>query len=264
MPLVKPFGFLAGAAAGPGYGTPPWNSNVLFYYNFGEQTSWDSGSATITDVEGNTNAELIGGDWTYDDGTNINMGVGSAYQSTKGPTNGKGILPANNIGGPYNGFAAEYFFKTPSTDWTDDNILARMTKGSFTDSYFEVAIQQYAITPPKRIYYEGSSETTSGGAIFYSIDFTIDTWYHLVFSMEQSGNTKLYVNGSHVGTGPNTFGASDTWEWTINTDANRRILGYNFASNWTGYMGAIRWYGEKATDANVLANYNHFANYVTF
>lgn len=262
--MYQPFGFFASSVA-PGYGTPPWNSNVLFYYNFGEQTSWDSGSATVTDVEGNTDAVLSGPDWTYDDGSGFNMGVGSAYQSTKGTPNGRGIIPDNTIGGPYNGFAAEYLFKTPVTDYSADNSFARMSKGSFTDSLFESNLQQYGGSPvPNRIYFEGSSEDTSGGAIFYNIDIDVETWYHVVFSAEQSGTTKLYVNGSHVGTGPNTFGASDTWEWTINTANDRYILGSLGSSNWTGYIAAIRWYGENATDANVTSNYNHFANYVTF
>ena len=264
--LIKPYGFLgsgAGAAA-PGYGTPPWNSNVLFYYNFGEQTSWDSGSATVTDVEGNTDAELSGPDWTYDDGSGFNMGVGSAYQSTKGSPNGRGIVPDNTIGGPYNGWAAEYLFKSPVADYSQDNIFARMTKGSFTDSLFESNLQQYPSSPPKRIYFEGSSEDGRGGAIFHNVDLDVETWYHIVFSMEQGQYTKLYLNGSHVGTGTTQFGASDTWEWSITNANDRYILGGNGNSNWTGYIAAIRWYSENATDANVTDNYNHFANYVTF
>jgi len=267
--LIKPFGFLGSQGGGAsGYGNPPWNSNVLFYYNFGEETSWGSGSgatATIIDVEGNTNADLIGPGWAYDDGSGTNMGVGSASQLVKGSPSGRGIIPDNTIGGPYNGFAGEYLFKTPSVDWSGDNIFARITKGSFTDSLLESNIQQYGGSPvPDRIYYEGSSEDGRGGAIFYALNFEPETWYHVVFSMEQGEYTKLYINGSHVATGGTQFGVSDTWEWTINTVNDRYILGSNGDVNWTGYIAAIRWYSENATDSNVLSNYNHFADYVTF
>lgn len=266
MSIVQPFGFLgASADAGVGYGNPPWNSNVLFYYNFGAETSWESGSAgsRITDVEGNTDADFQGPDWTYDDGTGTNMGVGSAYQSTKAAP-ARGIIPDNNIGGPYNGWSGEYLWKSPSSDYFNDNAFSRIREGGFFDTQFESNIQQFASTPPKRFFYEGSSDGERGGPIYYNFDFQPNTWYHLVATMEQDTYTRLYVNGSHVATGTFLFTASTTWDWNVTTASDRYILGSNGNTNWTGYMAAIRWYSEAATDANVLANYNHFANYVTF
>jgi hypothetical protein len=157
--LIKPFGFMGGAAdSGIGYGNPPYNQDLIAYYDFGDNTdgSWTGGGTlvngdTVTDLSGNGfNSTLNAGGqtWTYD--AAIGKGI------IKTPTKSGGYFYMAALTGAFLGLTAytfEFVCFIPSTI-TNDNLIMRFDNGTSGGSRAESNIQQYPGSPPKRIGFD--------------------------------------------------------------------------------------------------------------
>ena len=155
--LVKPFGFYGAAAGagGIGYGNPPYDQDLVAYYDFGDNTdgSWTGGTSlsdedTVTDLSGNGfDSTLQAGSqtWTYDS----TVGKGVIATDTKGG----GYFFMDALSGAFASLTA-YTFEFVcylASDLANDNLIMRFDNGGFTRA--ESNLQQYG-SPPKRIGFD--------------------------------------------------------------------------------------------------------------
>lgn len=247
------------APAAAGYGTPPsQDSNCVIFYDIGNASSYPGSGTTITDLKGNADGTLYGSGWTYDSG----VSEGVLDQSGKG-----GSTRYVEIANPgFSGFTGTTFEMLWRNDQTlaDDNVIARWVAGAgYSDTLWESNIQQYGGSPPNRIFNDAVSEQgTNASDIVYAWTPALNQWYHIVWTMEQGGYFKVYINNSNVGTSTNTFGASDTFLW----DTIGAIYGSDnyTGGNWVGQWGSFRHYSVALSAAEVTANYNYYDAIVGF
>ncbi len=243
-----------------GYGTPPSaDSDCFIFYDAGNTASYPGSGTTVTDLKGNANATLTGDGWSYD-GT---VALGVIDQAGKG-TNNRYMAVANPGFSAWTASTFEFLWRADQS-LSADNGFARWVAGSgYNDSLWESSIQQYGGSPvPNRIYGDAvSEEGTNVGDLTPSWTPTTGNWYHFVFTMEQNGNYKLYVNNSLLQTATGTFGASDTFLW----DSAGAIFGVdNYVSgNIVGQFASFRMYDVALTSTQVTANYDYYATKVTF
>jgi len=261
--MFAPFAFkqeVAAAAPAPevGYGTPPsQNANCVIFYDIGNPASYPGSGTTVTDLKGNGNGTLTGNGWSYDG----SVVLGVLDQAGKGTNNR--YVSLNPGFSAFTGTSFEFLWRNDQT-LSSDNAFSRWEAGSgYSDTLWETNIQQYGGGPPNRLYGDAVSEQgTNADDITYAWTPSLNSWYHIVWTMEQGGNFKAYINGANVGTSGNTFGGSDTFLW----DAVGSIYGSNnyVGGNWVGQWASFRMYDVALSAAEVTANYNYYGTVVTF
>ena len=264
--LVKPFGFYGAAAAGAGgigYGNPPYDQDLVAYYDFGDNTdgSWTGGTTLadgdmVTDLSGNGfDSELQAGlqTWTYDS------------------TVGKGVIATNVKSGGYffmdalsGAFASltAYTFEFVcylASDLANDNLIFRFDNNGFSRA--ESNLQQYT-SPPKRIGFDTITQQNNNVSVGTNNQAVLAGFLHMVYTAGQGETSKVYFNGSLLGEGGTTMSGTDTFTFdrtgeTANTNAWFGTSNYS-GGTFPGQMGVFRLYSSAMTATDVSNNFSFY------
>lgn len=266
MGLTKPFAFMGAADTGIGYGNPPYDQDLIAYYDFGDNVegSW-TGSATLTN--GDVVTDLSGNGFTS---TLQAPSQTFSYNSTVG----KGVIETSTKNGGY------FFFPTMTgsygnigeltmefvgsipTDLTQDNVIVRF-KGTDA-SLLESNIQQYGGSPvPDRISFDlKSTQNTSWGVNPGNIN-TGTGFFHFVITGGNNNTSKAYWNGSEVATYTSPMNGTDYFNFDRSGNQSNTNAWFG-TSNYTGgvfngQIGVFRFYNAYMSSTDVTANYNYYS-----
>ena len=265
--MYQPFGFFAAAAdSGIGYGNPPYDQDLVAYYDFGDNSagSWTGGASlsngnTVTDLSGNGfDSTLNAGSqtWTYE------SGVGKGVISTTSKAGGYFYMDA--LSGAFATLTA-YTFEFAcyiQTDLTNDNLLMRFDGTSF--SRIESNIQQYGGSPvPNRIGFDTITEQNQNVGVGTTNQDTGTGFLHMVYTAGQGDTAKVYYQGSVLGTSGTTMSGTDTFEFDktgATSDTNAWFGTSNYSGGtFPGQIGVFRLYSSVMSATDVLANYNFYS-----
>lgn len=265
MGLTKPFAYLGSTAdTGIGYGNPPYDQDLLAYYDFGSHTqgSWTgsvsmSNADVVRDLSGNgfdSTLDMGFEQFTYD----ANFGKGVISTNTK---NG-GYFYMDALTGSLAAVTFEFVLNVPTT-LTADNLIFRYDNTGNGSSRAESNLQQYGGSPPNRIGCD--VRTQQGNNINVGvINQDVGTGFkHLVYTAGQGETTKTYFQGSLLGASSATMSATDTFVFN-NTGAQQNTNSWFGTSNYSfgtfqGMIGVYRMYSSVMPASSVLANYNYYS-----
>lgn len=264
--MYQPFAYMAAAAGGGiGYGNPPYDQDLVAYYDFGDNSagSWTGGTSlsngnTVTDLSGNGfDSTLNAGSqtWTYD------SGVGKGVISTA--TKSGGYFYMDELTGVFASLSA-YTFEFVcylQSDLTNDNLIFRFDGGAFSRA--ESNIQQYASSPPKRIGFDTITEQNQNIGVGTTNQDTATGFLHMVYTAGQGEAAKVYHQGTLLGTAGSTMSGTDTFVFNATgagSDANAWFGTSNYSGGtFPGQMGVFRLYSSAMSGTDVTANYNFYS-----
>ena len=270
MGLSKPFAFMgstSGGDPGVGYGNPPYDQDLIAYYDFGSQIegSW-TGSATlaegdiVTDLSGNGLHSTLHDDtetFTYHD----NIGKGVIGTTTKG--GGYFYMPV--LTGSFadlTEFTFEFVGNIPLA-LTNDNVIVRFD--GLGTSRVESNLQQYGGTPvPNRISYDCiTDQNNSDGPTPTNIS-TGTGFFHLVLTAARGETPKCYWQGSQLGIGSGSaMAGADDFNFDrsgIQSDTNAWFGTSNYdGGTYLGQIGVFRLYNSSMPASSVTSNYNFYS-----
>lgn len=264
--IQTPFAFMGAADTGIGYGNPPYDQDLIAYYDFGDNVQGSyTGSATlsngdvVTDLSGNgLNSVLSTSVQVFSYNSTVGKGV---IETTNGKSGGYFYFPP--MTGSYANlteFTMEFVGSIP-TDLTNDNVIARFDG---TDpSRIETNIQQYQTTPPKRISFDLiSSQNTTWGVNPGAVD-TGTGFFHFVITGGRNNTSKAYWNGSEVATYTSPMNGTDYFNFDrtgVQSDTNAWFGTSNYGAGvFQGQIGVFRFYNAYFTSADVTGNYNYYS-----
>ena len=263
-----PFAFMGSTAAeGPGWGTPPYDTGIQVFYDFGsddngQTVSWDPSTNTVNDVENFADATWVpqsGNTFLALSGSGYGAGVAQYSVSTK---QGQYLDLTDDANFPSSQTAVsfEWIYKTPTGGLSQDNVLARYTNGNFSTTALESNLQQYGGSPVADRWYADITDQSGGnpGTIYWYNTFSADTFYHLVLTAEQNGKLKAYAQGVLVEESSTNYQPTSVFTWSRN---NAVIFGSDSYSGGVilGGLGCFRMYNTAIPAASVTANYNYFS-----
>lgn len=264
--IQTPFAFMGAADTGIGYGNPPYDQDLIAYYDFGDNVQGSyTGSATlssgdvVTDLSGNgLNSVLSTSVQVFSYNSTVGKGV---IETTNGKSGGYFYFPP--MTGSYANlteFTMEFVGSIP-TDLTNDNVIARFDG---TDpSRIETNIQQYQTTPPARISFDLiSSQNTTWGVNPGNIN-TGTGFFHFVITGGRNNTSKAYWNGSEVATYTSPMNGTDYFNFDrtgAQSDTNAWFGTSNYAAGvFQGQIGVFRFYNAYFTSDDVTGNYNYYS-----
>ena len=266
MGLTKPFAFMGSTAdSGIGYGNPPYDQDLVAYYDFGDSVegSWTgsatlTGGDTITDLSGNGfNSSLNAGSqtWTYETGT------GKGVIATTSKAGGYFYMDA--MTGSFTSFDAntfEFVGNIPIA-LTNDNLIFRFDQNNVSSGYsrMESNVQQYPSTPPKRIGLDVRTAQINQVNVGTINQDTGTGFFHLVYTAGQGETSKIYYQGSLLGQSAGTMSATDTFEWLSGT-TNAWFGTSNYSGGtFPAEIGVFRMYNSAMPASSVTDNYNFYS-----
>jgi len=262
--LLKPFGF-AGSSGGTGigYGDPPYKTGLITYYDFGDATdgSYTAGDGTLANGAGVADLSGFGYNSTLDNNSNTQNFF---YDSTIG----RGVVrTANKNGGHFvlsdysgdqlglSGFSFEFVFQADSMG--DDNVLIRFSGGS-ANSRIETNLQQYSSSPPKRISFDFTTEQGTGIGVGLTNQAINNGWHHLVYTAQEGDVSKLYFDGSAIGSGSTAWPSGEEADFD---ETNAWFGTTNYAAGcFNGDIGVFRIYDNGMSAPNVASNYSYYSS----
>jgi len=224
------------------YGSPPTTptplpayttTNLLGYWDFGVTSSYSGSGTTVNDLSGNGRTMTITGSCTYNASGALSLSIPSsaAYCATSSSytldfTNGASYEALINVVNASSG----------------SMIISYTATGASSVNY----IQYYNV--------DSKVHCSIGNA---SYGAPMNTWYHIVFTINSSGST-IYVNGTSVATGTGgTFPASYSAPIYLgNYHSGNTAFGLN------GKIAMARFYNNVLTAGQVQANYVNAINKV--
>lgn len=263
----QPFAYMASGDTGIGYGNPPYDQDLIAYYDFGDSAegSW-TGSANLTEGDIVTDLSGNGLNSTLHEDTEAFI-----YDSTVG----KGVIGTTSKGGGYffmpsltgtfadlEAVTFEFVGNIPST-LTADNVIMRF-EGT-TNSRAESNLQQYAGSPvPNRISFDVITFQNNSIGTSPANQNTGTGFFHLVLTAGQGTTSKVYWQGSELAAGSSTMGASDYFNFdrTGNqSDTNAWFGTSNYdGGTFVGEIGVFRMYNSVMPASSVTANYNFYSS----
>lgn len=150
------------------------------------------------------------------------------------------LLQAGQTGLDLNVFSMEIWFKAESIA-ARNGLFGKVSNARrYAMSFTATNIELY-------VYEQGGGETQ----VARSFSFSINTWYHVACTYDSSGNCKLYVNGSQIGT---LFTGGPT---SLRTDASTLEFGRIFNSNnFNGLLDEAIIWNDVRSDAEIAESYN--------
>lgn len=224
------------------------NDSLVFALDAGNPKCFSNGATTATCLM--TGFSVTGASGQPDDGTHTKNDANMpAYNSAKG-----GVFDFNgergmNVEGDLGAHSAVSWCV-----WY--NKSANGSHGANTDYFFDARndggnwclsnYQSHNINWHSAMEYnDGGSHTADNPNIFN------DAFHYLVVTSDASGS-KIYIDGVDL-----TTSADTTNSGTETFGTNFRIgTRFTTSGQWSGYMGVIKLYNKKLSDAEVLQNYN--------
>ena len=266
--MYQPFAYMAAAAAGGGigYGNPPYDQDLVAYYDFGDNSagSWTGGTSlsngdTVTDLSGNGfDSTLNAGTqtWTYDSG----VGKGVIATTSKGG----GYFYMDALTGAFLGLTA-YTFEFVcdlASDLSNDNLIMRFDNGTSGGSRAESNLQQYG-SPPKRIGFDTITDQNTNISVGTTNQAVLAGFRHFVYTAGQGEVAKVYFDGSLLGQGSTTMPGTDDFDFNktgAQQDTNSWFGTSNYSSGtFPGRIGVFRLYSSVMSATDVTANYNFYS-----
>ena len=269
MAIVQPFGFFAptGGGGGVGYGNPPYDQDLIAYYDFGDASdgSWTGGSTllsgdSVTDLSGNGfNSTLNKGNQTW----NYDSGIGKGVIKTNQKDGGYFYMDA--LTGGFLGLTA-YTFEFAAYVWqaiSNDNLIMRFDNGSSGGSRAESNIQQYPSSPPKRIGFDTITDQSNNISVGTTNQVVSAGFLHLVYTAGRGETSKVYYQGSLLGQGSATMSGTDDFDFNrtgAQQDTNAWFGTSNYSQGtWPQSIGVFRFYSSAMPASSVTANYNFYS-----
>ena len=269
MAIVQPFGFFAPTGiSGIGYGNPTYDTGVIAYFDFGDNTDGSFRGSSGTIANGSTAYDLSGNG--YDSTLNNTSGQSVEYIDSQSlgvvraaGTKAGGRWEMADFAGSQLGLTAFTFeFVINTNNIFDDNVILRFA-GSGTNSRAEWNLQQYGGSPvPNRISYDQITEQNTS-IPSTTTNVTINNgWHHIVATAAVGDTTRTYYDGAALGNGSTTWPVSDdvdfdeTNAWMGNTNYGAGVF--------LGDIAVFRVYDNAMSAANVTANYNYYDSVIGF
>tara|TARA_R110000744_G_scaffold42151_3_gene95320 strand:+ start:170 stop:961 length:792 start_codon:yes stop_codon:yes gene_type:complete len=260
--LVKPFGFInTQGGGGIGYGNPPYEDGLIVYYDFGDNVEGSytgsnpmTNGATVYDLSGNGVNSILntgGGSQIFEYIDSQSLGVVRTVNTKAG---GRFEMPA--LTGDLTGLSnvtLEFFIN--AIGMGGDNVLYRFD----SDTRIETNLQQYG-SPPKRI--SADWKTEEGTAINYPVTNQAinDGFHHIVYTGGVGEGTKVYFDGTLLGTGAVNWPSGETMDFDGVGSAQAWMGTQNYAAGvFLGDMAVFRIYSSTMPAASVTANYNYYS-----
>ncbi len=205
----------------------------------GNWYSYPKYGTTAYDTKGNANGAMYGnlsyssnnGGLFYTDGDQDYIDFGKTPANF--PTGDISVflwVKASSLRNGWNIFLSKWFQDTSGT-------------GGYSDMH-------YAIYPSGGNYYQ-NLYTTNGSNMFGAITLSINTWYHLGFTIS-NGNMQMYLNATldgatRTGSGRTNYTQSNLWLGDARSGGG---LEFN------GYIGSLNIYNRALTADEVFQNFN--------
>lgn len=245
--LVKPFGFLAPAAAGGGVVT----DQLIHYYNGSAESFQFINSTTWSDVSNSAQSlDMIA---SFDFGTSIGGYNAWAFSSTSNYLEEDVNYSQTGITG----------YTTEAWIYYDGSSVSGDDKGMIYHYMWDSADQTESMymtlgvsgaNQGKLQAYVGSASANKGHHVASSA-VTNNTWQHVAWTLEpgSTGNVKFYLNGSADGTANTTWSSFDAKTPNFKNWIGREENG---GRPFSGYIGVVRAYWKTLSAAEILQNYN--------
>jgi hypothetical protein len=190
-------------------------TNLVSYLDASNYTSYGGSGTTWTDLSSNSlNGTIYNGSYSpFNDGSIVLNGNTNSYIE----------IPATNLLSNQTAASFSIWFNTARNPSGNPNCI--LGKSTSTGSYYGLTLIVGSTG-----YTSTVKSTNSYGNIDNSYATSINTWYNITITIDQS-SVKNYINGVLVTTSTNNS------NWSMSSDVTR--IGASIDPYWTGFSGKI-------------------------